>query len=54
MLLAKDDRQQVVAHAERMLMGTEVVQPEVVPGAAGSAVRSIVKPPGRQKLGQDW
>lgn len=51
---ARDDRQQGVVHAEGMLMGTEKAGPEVVPGAAGSAVRSIVKPPGSQKLGKDW
>lgn len=52
--LATDGIQQGVARVERVLMGAEEAGPEVVPGAAGSAVRSIVKPPGRQKLGQDW
>lgn len=50
MLSATDGIQQGAAHAERMLMRAEVAGP----GAAGSAVRSIVKPPGSQKLGQDW
>lgn len=54
MLSATDGIQQGAAHAERMLMGAEVAGPEVAPGAADSAVRSIVKPPGSQKLGQDW
>lgn len=42
MLPARDDIEQGVAHAERMLMGAEAAGPEVVPGAAGSSVRSTV------------